>query len=139
PLAPSPPRRGFCSEHRAKMIEREHGRDEELDVPIYSLYSETRKPTPAMLKGLESLVVDLQDVGTRIYTFAWTMLACLEACAAARIPVVVLDRPNPLGGEAVEGPPLDLHYTSFVGQSSIPMRHGLTMGDLAHWPNGGPK
>ena len=113
------------------MIETGHGRDDVLGVPVYSLYSETRKPTPEMLKGLDCLVIDLQDVGTRIYTFAWTMMACLEACAAAGIPVVVLDRPNPLGGDSVEGPLLDLHYASFVGRSAIPMRHGLTMGELA--------
>ena len=117
------------------MIETAHGRDPVLGVPVYSLYSETRKPTPAMLEGLECLVIDLQDVGTRIYTFAWTMMACLESCAAARIPVVVLDRPNPLGGDSVEGPLLDLHYASFVGRSAIPMRHGLTMGELAQWLN----
>jgi uncharacterized protein YbbC (DUF1343 family) len=129
------PQHGLWGEQQENMIETRHGRDESLGVPIYSLYSETRKPTPAMLKGLECLVVDLQDVGTRIYTFAWTMMACLEACAAASIPVVVLDRPNPLGGEAAEGPLLDLHYASFVGRSSIPMRHGLTMGELARWLN----
>jgi uncharacterized protein YbbC (DUF1343 family) len=127
------PQHGLWSEQQANMIESEHGRDTVLGVPIYSLYSETRKPTPAMLKGLECLVIDLQDVGTRIYTFTWTMMACLEACAAAHIPVVVLDRPNPLGGEMVEGPLLDLHYASFVGQSSIPMQHWLTMGELARW------
>jgi uncharacterized protein YbbC (DUF1343 family) len=88
-----------------------------------------------MLRGVECLVIDLQDVGTRIYTFAWTMMHCLEACAEARIPVVVLDRPNPLGGELFEGPLLDLHYASFVGRSSVPMRHGLTMGELARWLN----
>ena len=104
-------------------------------MPVYSLYSETRKPTPAMLKGLECLVVDLQDVGTRIYTFVWTMMGCLQACAVAHIPVVVLDRPNPLGGELFEGPLLDMHYASFVGRASVPMRHGLTMGELARWLN----
>jgi uncharacterized protein YbbC (DUF1343 family) len=129
------PQHGFWSEQQANMIETGHGRDEDLGVPIYSLYSETRKPTPTMLRGLECLVVDLQDVGTRIYTFAWTVMGCLEACAAAGIPVVVLDRPNPLGGEAVEGPLLDLHYASFVGRSPIPLRHGLTMAELARWLN----
>jgi uncharacterized protein YbbC (DUF1343 family) len=129
------PQHGLWSEQQENMIETGHSRDESLGVPIHSLYSETRKPTPAMLKGLECLVVDLQDVGTRIYTFAWTMMACMEACAEAGISVVVLDRPNPLGGEAVEGPLLDLHYASFVGRSSVPMRHGLTMGELARWLN----
>jgi uncharacterized protein YbbC (DUF1343 family) len=125
------PQHGLWSEQQANMIETGHGRDENLGIPIHSLYSETRKPTPAMLKGLECLVVDLQDVGTRIYTFAWTMMACMEACATAGIPVVILDRPNPLGGVTVEGPLLDLHYASFVGPSPIPMRHGLTLGELA--------
>ncbi len=129
------PQHGLWSEQQENMIESGHGRDETLGIPIYSLYSETRKPTPAMLKGLDCLVFDLQDVGTRIYTFAWTMMGCLEACATARIPVVVFDRPNPLGGDAAEGPILDLHYESFVGRSAIPMRHGLTMGELAQWLN----
>jgi len=129
------PQHGLWSEQQANMIETGHSRDDSLDVPIHSLYSETRRPTPAMLKGLDCLVIDLQDVGTRIYTFVWTMMACLEACAAARIPVVVLDRPNPLGGEVSEGPLLDSHYASFVGRSAVPMRHGLTMGELAQWLN----
>jgi uncharacterized protein YbbC (DUF1343 family) len=129
------PQHGLWSEQQENMIETGHGRDETLGVPIYSLYSEVRKPTARMLKGLECFVIDLQDVGTRVYTFVWTMMYCLEACAAARIPVVVLDRPNPLGGEAVEGPLLDLHYASFVGRAAIPMRHGLTMGELATWLN----
>ena len=129
------PQHGFWGEQQENMIETGHGRDAVVGVPVYSLYSETRKPTPAMLQGLECVVIDLQDVGTRIYTFAWTMMACLEACAAAGIPVVVLDRPNPLGGDSVEGPLLDPHYASFVGRAAIPMRHGLTMGELARWLN----
>ena len=129
------PQHGFWGEQQENMIETSHSRDSLLGVPVYSLYSETRKPTKAMLEGLELLIIDLQDVGTRIYTFAWTMMACLEACTSAKIPVLVLDRPNPLGGDAFEGPLLDLHYASFVGRSAIPMRHGLTMGELAHWLN----
>jgi uncharacterized protein YbbC (DUF1343 family) len=79
--------------------------------------------------------LDAARVEPIIYTFAWTMMACLEACASAKIPVLVLDRPNPLGGNTFEGPLLDLHYASFVGRSAIPMRHGLTMGELARWLN----
>ncbi len=85
-----------------------------------------------MLDGLDALVIDLQDVGTRVYTFIWTMLNCLEACADHGLSVIVLDRPNPLGGLIAEGPLLDEHYRSFVGLASIPMRHGLTMGELAN-------
>src|SRR5688572_28152920 len=91
------PQHGLWCEEQANMIEQPHCRYEPLGVPVFSLYSETRRPTPAMLAGLECFVVDLQDVGTRVYTFAWTMLECLKACAEAGLPVVVLDRPNPLG------------------------------------------
>jgi uncharacterized protein YbbC (DUF1343 family) len=75
-----------------------------LGVPVHSLYSETRKPTQQMLDGLDALVVDLQDVGTRVYTYVWTLTYCLEACAQKGIPVLVLDRPNPLGGEVARAP-----------------------------------
>ena len=102
-------------------------------VPVYSLYGDTFEsltPTPAMLRGLDVLVVDLQDVGSRYYTFQATMLYCLEACAEARLPVVVLDRPNPLGGE-VEGPTVRPGFESFVGAHPIATRHGMTVGELA--------
>ena len=105
-------------------------RDDVRRVPIYSLYSETREPTAAMLDGLDVLVIDLQDVGTRIYTYIYTMAYCLTAARRAGLPVVVCDRPNPIGG-AVEGPQLDPAYRSFVGLYPIPMRHGLTIGELA--------
>ena len=101
--------------------------------PIYSLYSETRRPTAEMLVGLDCLVIDLQDVGTRVYTYIWTMLECLHQCAAQRLPVVILDRPNPIGGRVVEGPFLGESFRSFVGGATIPMRHGLTIGELARW------
>jgi uncharacterized protein YbbC (DUF1343 family) len=100
-------------------------------VPIYSLYSETREPTAEMLKGLDVLMIDLQDVGARIYTYIYTMANCLRACARHRIPVMVCDRPNPIGGIDVEGARLLPGFESFVGQFPIPMRHGMTIGELA--------
>jgi uncharacterized protein YbbC (DUF1343 family) len=123
-------------EQQANMLESPHGSYEPLGVPIHSLYSETRRPTADMLRGIECLVIDLQDVGTRVYTFVWTMVECLRACAQAGIPAVILDRPNPLGGEIVEGPLLKAGYTSFVGLATIPMRHALTIGELALLANG---
>ena len=125
------PQHGLWCEQQANMIETAHGWHEGLDVPVYSLYSFTRRPTDEMLAGLDCIVIDLQDVGTRVYTFIWTMLYCLQECAARGIAVVVLDRPNPIGGEIVEGPVLDLLTRSFVGEAAIPMRHGMTMGELA--------
>jgi uncharacterized protein YbbC (DUF1343 family) len=98
---------------------------------VYSLYSETRQPTSEMLAGLEVLVLELQDVGTRIYTYAYTMANCLRAAKTHDLPIIVCDRPNPIGGAQVEGPMLDESFTSFVGQFPIPMRHGMTMGELA--------
>ena len=129
------PQHGLWGEQQANMVESPHGWYEPLDVPVYSLYSETRRPTSQMLDGLDCLVVDLQDVGTRVYTFLWTVTHCLEACAAADIPLLICDRPNPLGGEIVEGPLLQPGFESFVGRASIPMRHGLTIGELARLVN----
>ena len=100
-------------------------------MPVYSLYSETREPTAEMLRGLDVLVIDLQDVGTRIYTFIYTMANCLRAAARHGVPVIVCDRPNPIGGDAVEGAVLQPGFESFVGQFPIPMRHGMTIGELA--------
>jgi len=125
------PQHGLWGEEQANMFESPHGRYEPLGLPVYSLYSETRRPTPEMLCGLDYLVVDLQDVGTRVYTFVWTIQQCLIACAAAGVTVVILDRPNPLGGQIVEGPMLDPEFESFVGGWPIPLRHGLTLGELA--------
>jgi len=125
------PQHGFAGEKQDNMIESGHGVDPELDIPVYSLYSETRAPTPEMLRDIDLLLVDLQDVGTRVYTFEWTTALALEACAAAGKEVVVLDRPNPLGGEALEGNLIREGYTSFVGLYPVPMRHGLTLGELA--------
>jgi uncharacterized protein YbbC (DUF1343 family) len=125
------PQHGLFGVEQANMIESGHGFDQALGVPVYSLYSETRKPTSTMLDGLDLFVVDLQDVGTRIYTFIWTVVHCMEACKEAGVPVLILDRPNPVGGVVVEGPILDLAFKSFVGLAPIPMRHGLTLAELA--------
>lgn len=125
------PQHGLWCEQQANMIETGHGWYVPLQIPIYSLYSESRSPTAAMLRELECLVVDLQDVGTRVYTFAWTLLECMKACAEANIPLIVLDRPNPIGGDVVEGPLLLPQFRSFVGGACIPLRHGLTFGELA--------
>ncbi len=125
------PQHGFWGDAQANMIETDHDWHARLNVPIYSLYAQSRRPTAAMLADLDCLVIDLQDVGTRVYTFVWTMLECLHACAEANVGVLVLDRPNPIGGSIVEGPLLDDRFRSFVGGLSIPMRHGLTIGELA--------
>jgi uncharacterized protein YbbC (DUF1343 family) len=100
-------------------------------VPIFSLYSETREPTQEMLSLIDLLVIDIQDVGARIYTFIYTVANCLRAAAGAGIPVIVCDRPNPIGGVAIEGPTLEPGYESFVGLYRMPMRHGMTVGELA--------
>jgi len=125
------PQHGIWGEQQANMIETAHGEYRALGIPIYSLYSETRRPSASMLDEIDQLVIDLQDVGTRVYTFVWTMLEVLKACAEAGKSVVILDRPNPLGGVVVEGKTLDRSFTSFVGGASIPLRHGLTMAELA--------
>ena len=125
------PQHGFAGEKQDNMIESGHGVDPELGIPVHSLYSETRSPTPEMLEDIDVLLVDLQDVGTRVYTFEWTTALALEACAVAGKEVVILDRPNPLGGEALEGNLIREGYTSFVGLYPVPMRHGLTLGELA--------
>jgi uncharacterized protein YbbC (DUF1343 family) len=130
------PQHGFRSDVQDNMIETPHRDDPGRRVPIYSLYSETREPTAEMLRGLDALVVDLQDIGARIYTYIYTMANCLRACARHGVPVIVCDRPNPIGGVEVEGASLVPGWESFVGQFPIPMRHGMTMGELARLFNG---
>jgi uncharacterized protein YbbC (DUF1343 family) len=124
------PQHGFRSDVQDNMIETPHRDDAARRVPIYSLYSETREPTAEMLKGVDVLVIDLQDIGARIYTYIYTMANCLRAAARHRVPVLVVDRPNPIAS-AVEGESLVPGYESFVGQFPIPMRHGMTIGELA--------
>ncbi len=111
--------------------------DEKTGLPIHSLYGETRRPTPAMLEGLEVLVVDLQDIGARFYTYTTTMAYVLEEAAKRRLPVIVLDRPNPINGFQIEGPALDKAQLGFTGyHAPMPIRHGLTIGELARLFNG---
>lgn len=107
------------------------GVDEKTGLPIHSLYGETQKPTPEMLEGIDALVFDIQDIGTRQYTYISTMALAMEAAAEKGIPVVVLDRPNPIGGHIVEGNILEPAFRSFVGIHPIPVRHGMTVGELA--------
>ena len=113
------------------------GTDEKTRLPIHSLYGETRRPTPAMLEGLDTLVVDIQDIGARFYTYTTTMAYVLEEAAKRRLPVMVLDRPNPINGFQIEGPTLDKTQLGFTGYfAPMPIRHGLTMGELARLFNG---
>ena len=129
------PQHGYRADVQDNMIETGHAEDPTRGVPVYSLYSETREPTAEMLDGLDVLVIDLQDVGSRIYTFVYTMANCLRACRKHGIPVIVTDRPNPVGGEQIDGPTLVDGFESFVGQFPIPMRHGMTIGELARFFN----
>jgi len=102
-------------------------------LPIHSLYGPTRRPTPEMLADLDVLLFDIQDVGARFYTYIWTMSLALESAAEAGLPFIVLDRPNPIGGEVIEGPMLEPAFASFLGRYPLPIRHGLTMGEIARW------
>ncbi|PLX41369.1 MAG: DUF1343 domain-containing protein [Deltaproteobacteria bacterium] len=127
------PQHGVSSDVQDNMVETDHAVDPRLDIPCYSLYGETRKPTPEMLEGLDTIIVDLQDVGTRVYTYIWTLRLLMEACGEAGVKVLILDRPNPIGGAKVEGSLLEQEFLSFVGMEPIPMRHGMTIGELAIW------
>jgi len=112
-------------------VETPHSHDKSLNIPVFSLYAESRDPDAAMFDPIDTLIIDLQDVGTRVYTFASTMLNCLKAVAKCKKRVVILDRPNPLGGDVVEGNLLLPELYSFVGPCTLPMRHGLTIGEMA--------
>jgi uncharacterized protein YbbC (DUF1343 family) len=125
------PQHGFRADVQDNMIESGHAHDPSRGIPVYSLYSETREPTAEMLKGLDALVIDLQDVGSRIYTFVYTMANCLRAGKKHGVKVIVTDRPNPIGGSGMGGPMLEKGFESFVGQFPIPLVHGMTIGELA--------
>jgi uncharacterized protein YbbC (DUF1343 family) len=129
------PQHGFRSDVQDNMIETPHGSDCRRKVPVFSLYSETREPTAEMLRHVDVMVIDLQDIGARIYTYIYTMANCMRACAKHGVDIIVCDRPNPIGGVDVEGPMLVPGNESFVGQFPIPMRHGMTIGELARFFN----
>src|SRR5687768_13444389 len=125
------PQHGIRGDVQDNMIETDHAIDSVTRLPIYSLYSETREPTEEMLREVDTIVFDMQDVGCRIYTFAYTMANCMRAAKKLGKRVIVCDRPNPINGIAVEGSVTEKEFTSFVGQFEIPTRHGMTMGELA--------
>jgi uncharacterized protein YbbC (DUF1343 family) len=127
------PQHGLYGQTQDNMIEWQSNIHPFYRIPLYSLYGEHRKPTSDMLKDIEALVVDLQDVGARLYTYVWTVKLCIEACAEKGIPVWILDRPNPIGRLPYDGPVLKENYFSFVGGASIPMCHRMTMGEMALW------
>lgn len=124
------PEHGIRGEERAGAAI-ESGLDRQTGLPIHSLYGETRKPTPAMLEGIDVLVFDMQDVGARYYTYVSTMARSMEAAGENGIPFIVLDRPNPIRGDVVQGNVLEPEYSTFVGLYPVPMRHGMTPGELA--------
>lgn len=128
------PQHGWAGEKQDNMVESAHGRDRH-GRPIFSLYGETRRPTPEMLTDLDALLVDMVDVGTRVYTFAHTLSYCLEEAGRVGLEVIILDRPNPIGGREVEGNLLADDCRSFVGLHPTPMRHGLTLGELTRLIN----
>ncbi len=129
------PQHGFYGEKQDNMIESDHFLEPELNIPVYSLYNDTRIPTKKMFDQIDVLLVDIQDVGTRVYTFIYTVSYCMEVAAKLDKQVVILDRPNPVGGIQVEGNILSKKFASFVGRFPIPMRHGLTIGEILQFFN----
>lgn len=132
------PQHGIKSDLQDNMIESDDFIHPYYQKPVFSLYGKTRVPTSEMLSHIDTLVIDLQDVGTRVYTFIWTMVLAMKACGAADKRVIILDRPNPVGGNFVEGNLLENQFSSFVGMHPLPQRHGMTMGEIAqmaqkHW------
>ncbi len=125
------PQHGFVTDVQDNMVETNHFTHPYFNLPIYSLYSETRVPTDEMLEGIDHLFIDLQDVGTRIYTYIYTMTHILEKCADKDIEIIILDRPNPVNGVDMEGNLLDEKFASFVGRHAMPVRHAMTMGEVA--------
>ena len=127
------PQHGIRGETQDNMIEWESFRDTQTGLPVFSLYGHTRKPGPSKLKDIDVLVIDMQDAGSRYYTFIWTMELCMQACMEMNKSVIILDRPNPINGHLTEGPVLDMVFASFVGQRPLPVRHGMTIGEIGNY------
>lgn len=125
------PQHGIYGQTQDNMIEWQGFKDEKAGLQVFSLYGQHRKPTQTMLQDIDVFIIDLQDIGSRYYTFIWTMDLCMEASLESNKSIVVLDRPNPIGGILIEGNVLDTKYSSFVGQRPLPVRHGLTIGEIA--------
>src|SRR5438552_13848369 len=129
------PQHGIRGDVQDNMIETSHATDRKTGLPIYSLYSETREPTEEMLRDVDVMVFDLQDVGTRIYTFVYTLANCMRAAKKLGKQVIACDRPNPINGMQIEGAVLDPAFASFVGQFPIATRHGMTVCELGRMFN----
>ncbi len=129
------PQHGYYAEKQDNMIESDHFIEPDLQIPVYSLYNQSRVPTKDMFEKIDVLLIDIQDVGTRVYTFIYTISYCLEVAASMNKRVIIFDRPNPIGGNQVEGNVLSQNVSSFVGRFPIPMRHGLTIGEISNFFN----
>ena len=127
------PQHGLFGQTQDNMIEWTGHTHPVFKIPVFSLYGENRKPVPEMLREIDVLIVDLQDVGARLYTYIWTVKLCMEACAEAGIPIWLLDRPNPISALDYDGPVLKEEFFTFVGGASIPMCHRMTIGEIAIW------
>jgi uncharacterized protein YbbC (DUF1343 family) len=127
------PQHGLFGQTQDNMIEWAGEMHSSFKIPVFSLYGEHRKPTPKMLEQIDVLIIDLQDVGARLYTYIWTVKLCMEACAEANIPVWLLDRPNPIAAIDFDGPVLKEEFFTFVGGASIPLCHRMTIGEIALW------
>ena len=125
------PQHGFSTDAQDNMIETDHFTHSYFNIPVYSLYSETRIPTDEMLEGIDHFFIDLQDIGCRMYTYIYTLTHILEKCADKDIEIIVLDRPNPINGIDIEGNILESEFESFIGRHPIPVRHAMTIGEVA--------